>query len=812
MAKKFITFSLLLTAVSMMGCGSSSAPSKISEEDKNAFYVCKQKTDIVKNTLSELSLEESGEFDDSTKSKLGAPYQRNEKAYYHELSTGKYLTLQNFGLYVLSSAFHAANYGYESESIGFDEMIYDEVQNELNGDYRKDLKNNGKTHPFYMLIEKEENHYHFKVDWLCDGVIRGNIYVNGEIACEGKDVKEFTLTSYTEDGSCFLFVAHYDFVSNDFYLFNTSHDDKDYIAATKNIIDKLNHQQLTAEELESTEYQSISLATGKITKNPKDVHYRGYLRDAWGENEDKTAFNEIFDSLKDKIAKASIRTSDEKLDYSRSKRVHFMDAALQYGLDTTKLYITRGGSAVFSYIGKDELIALCENGPAPYASFLSKVKAHLSEVEEEAYSLDYHDDVLGFKTLAVNERYYSLNTYSVDQLRFALTYKSDGGENVLYLMVKGDSMIVLGYGCMHDVPKTGEIQSSGGYIYHEYPIEETTQDSEQTRLENGLFQKTVDTHQYARCQYCGELVEVAKSSETYVGYYAYENENYIQLEEYDPYCCELTKGEYYSYNFVTGEWDSSGYQDNEYVYNEEPFMFYASSKNAEVVFGDLFVEMNERYEKTFEPIENGYRMSEVLYSHDELLSDSYTDFMALQEEDKVTFQSFTYQKDDPSDEGSPYSLSNSLEATIQRLEEHTIDIQETCIFPMQDYTFHFHQVFEYEPNAFMEPTLKHYLRESVIPDSLRERWEQSMSEYAMETLESLYQNLNISYQDADEGRIVTLEYQNKEGQTIRQESMSIEANQQIIESALYERVVMGGNVRDELNRKYYSILGNTLFE
>ncbi len=87
-----------------------------------------------------------------------------------------------------------------------------------------------------------------------------------------------------------------------------------------------------------------------------------------------------------------------------------------------------------------------------------------------------------------------------------------------------------------------------------------------------------------------------------------------------------------------------------------------------------------------------------------------------------------------------------------------------------------------------------------------------MSEYAMETLESLYQNLNISYQDADEGRVVTLEYQNKEGQTIRQESMSIEANQQIIESALYERVVMGGNVRDELNRKYYSILGNMLFE
>ena len=70
-------------------------------------------------------------------------------------------------------------------------------------------------------------------------------------------------------------------------VINTANDT---LPSWKSIIDKLNHQQLTVEELESTEYQSISLATGKITKNPKDVHYRGYLRDAWGENEDKTAF------------------------------------------------------------------------------------------------------------------------------------------------------------------------------------------------------------------------------------------------------------------------------------------------------------------------------------------------------------------------------------------------------------------------------------------------------------------------------------------------------------------------------------------
>ena len=427
---------MTLMAFSLAGCGGSASPKQtIDSKTKGVFASCKQKVDVVKDSISELTMEESGEYDDS-------PSQQSllrKNASYNGLGKTEYLTLQNFGLYILNNVYHSLTYGYDSEEVALNQTIYDETQNELNGDYRDYLKENGKTNKFYMQVADNETGYSFKVDWLGDNNFRGNIYVNGEIGLANGEVSDFTVTSFTEDKSCYIYAAHYDFLNNDFYQFNTSHDDSECLGEAKELIGKLNNHEATAADIERSRFNIVSVAKGKITKNISEINYVGYRRDIYNVGEEKEAFNATFDSLKDKVSKVEVRTSSDALDYSKSKRVHFMDAALQFGLDVTKLYVTSAGSAIFHYTQKKVLIDACDNVPADFREVFAKAKAKLANSKNLGESVEYQDDELVIEVVVDHPQYYSLNTYWTTQVYYSM-FDLTKDETVCF-SIKGNSIV-----------------------------------------------------------------------------------------------------------------------------------------------------------------------------------------------------------------------------------------------------------------------------------------------------------------------------------------------------------------------------------
>lgn len=425
-----------LIAFSLASCGGSARPKQtIDSKTKGVFASCKQKVDVVKDSLSELTMEESGEYDDGPSQQ---PLLRKD-ASYSGLGKTEYLTLQNFGLYILNDVYHSLTYGYDSEGVALNQLIYDETQNELNGDYRTYLKGNNKTNKFYMQVANTEAGYSFKVDWLGDNNFRGNIYVNGAVGLTDGEVTDFTVTSFTEDKSCYIYAAHYDFLNNDFYQFNTSHNDPEYLGATKDLIGKLNRHEITVSDIESSHFDSVSVAKGKITKNIGEINYVGYRRDIYNAGEEKEAFDIAFDSLKDKVSKVEVRTSDDALDYSASKRVHFMDAALQFGLDVTKLYVTSAGSAVFHYTQKQVLIDACDNVPSDFRELFAKAKAKLTSAGNKGDSVEYQDDELVIEVDVRNPKYYSLNTYWADQVYYSMFDLIK--DETVYFSIKGSSVV-----------------------------------------------------------------------------------------------------------------------------------------------------------------------------------------------------------------------------------------------------------------------------------------------------------------------------------------------------------------------------------
>lgn len=433
--KKVLLFSVFVSMLSIPLVGGCGKRNTIDNETKSAFLNCKQKVDIVKNSISELTMDESGKYTDDGSSK------RNLKSgpkNYVELTKDQYLTLQNFGIYVLNNVYHSITYGYDSESVALSQMIYDEVQNEI-GELRTYLKSNNLTSKFYMQIEQEENAYSFKVDWLGLPNTRGNIYVGGKIELNGHEVSKFTVTSFTEDESCYLFAAHYDFVANNFYMFNISHytgSETKLLEKTYGLIDKFNNKQLTSNDLEEFDYSNISLASGKITENINEINYKGCARELSNNNTSDDEFNNLYNSLKDKYSDARIRTSREKLDYSKSKRVHFMDKALQYGLDTTKLYVSKSGSAVFSFIRVEDFIKICDTAPQDFKEIFKRAKTKLQSQVGQDKSLEFEDDDIRISYSVINEQYSTLNTYTINDFSYLIADKKE--DSVVQFYIKGD--------------------------------------------------------------------------------------------------------------------------------------------------------------------------------------------------------------------------------------------------------------------------------------------------------------------------------------------------------------------------------------
>ena len=437
MRKLMFLFSFALAISLLSGCANNPRHSgSVDGLTKKVFLECKEKVDVVKDSLSELTMEESGDYDEPTKSA-----RRNIK-YYNELTKERYLTLQNFGLYVLNNVYHCVTYGYDSENVPLTDVIYDEVNNELDANLREYLKSNNLYSKFYMQINKDESNYSFAVDWLGTKNLRGSIYCGGNIEMDGNDVSKFTVSSFTQDESCYVFTAHYDFVSNDFYMLSFSVDRNaglDLLNTTISYINKLNNAQLEATDFEDTDFSNIYLAKGKITKNINEINYQGYTRNNYEDTPiEKSSFESLFNSLKDKFTANKVRTSADKLNYSSSRRVHYMDAALKYGLDVTKLYVKNYQTAIFPFISASDFANMCNQVPEAYKDFFVLAKRKLSSLSRDVSFL-YDDDDINISLELQNERYYSLNTYNVDDFSYSITDKAKD-EKIIF-SIKGDKIV-----------------------------------------------------------------------------------------------------------------------------------------------------------------------------------------------------------------------------------------------------------------------------------------------------------------------------------------------------------------------------------
>lgn len=436
--RKLMFLSSFALAISFLaGCGGNSDPSgSVDYLTKKVFLECKEKVDVVKDSLSELTMEESGEYDEPTRS-----FKRSTK-YYNELTKERYLSLQNFGLYVLNNVYHCVTYGYDSENVPLTDVIYDEVDNELDANLRNYLKGNNLTSKFYMQIEKGESDYSFAVDWLGIENLRGSIYCGGKIEMDGNNVSKFTVSSFTQDESCYVFTAHYDFTSNDFYMLCFSVDKGSGIDLLDNtilFIDKLNKAQLEAADFEDVDYSNIYLAKGKITKNIDEINYQGYTRNNYIDNPaEKDAFVSLFNSLKNKFTAYKVRSSADKLNYSSPRRVHYMNAALKYGLDATKLYVKNYQTAIFSFVSATDFVQMCNQVPEAYKDFFALAKRKLSSLSRDVSFL-YDDDDINISLELKNEQYYYLNTYSVDDISYSITDKVK--DKKILFAVKGDKIV-----------------------------------------------------------------------------------------------------------------------------------------------------------------------------------------------------------------------------------------------------------------------------------------------------------------------------------------------------------------------------------
>ena len=436
--RKLMFLSSFALAISFLaGCGGNSGPSgSVDYLTKKVFLECKEKVDVVKDSLSELTMEESGEYDEPTRS-----IKRSTK-YYNELTKERYLSLQNFGLYVLNNVYHCVTYGYDSENVPLTDVIYDEVDNELDANLRNYLKDNNLTSKFYMQIEKGESDYSFAVDWLGIENLRGSIYCGGKIEMDGNNVSKFTVSSFTQDESCYVFTAHYDFTSNDFYMLCFSVDRGSGIDLLDNtilFINKLNKAQLEAADFEDVDYSNIYLAKGKITKNIDEINYQGYTRSNYIDNPaEKDAFVSLFNSLKNKFTAYKVRSSVDKLNYSSPRRVHYMNAALKYGLDATKLYVKNYQTAIFSFVSATDFVQMCNQVPESYKAIFANAITKLSSLKRDD-SFIYDDDEISISLECKNEQYFYLNTYSVDDISYSITDKVKD-EKIMFA-IKGDKIV-----------------------------------------------------------------------------------------------------------------------------------------------------------------------------------------------------------------------------------------------------------------------------------------------------------------------------------------------------------------------------------
>ena len=434
MRKSVLLTSFLLASSFLSGCGGTNpgGGSTVDSNAKSVFLNCKEKVDVVKNSISELTMDESGEYEEPART-----LRKNDK-FYNELRKERYLSLQNFGLYILNNVYHCVTFGYDSESVPLDALIYDEVNNELDANLRNYLQTNNLTTQFYMQIEKGDSDYTFKVDWLGKEGLRGGIYVGGKIEMDGDNVIKFTVNSFTQDESCYAFTAHYDFIANNFYMLCFAVDrgiGVDLLNDTLTVISKLNNGTLEYSDVEEKDYSNIYVSSGKITKNTSEINYQGYVRSNYFDaSVDEETFVTLFNTVKNKFTAAKIRTSSDKLDYSQSRRVHYMNTALKYGLDTTKLFVTNNGSAVFPFVGCQEFARMCDDVPSSFKVIFDKAKSKLSNNKSDA-SLFLEDDEMKLSIDYKNEQYFYLNTYTVDSVNYEIIDKKT--DEILTFVVKG---------------------------------------------------------------------------------------------------------------------------------------------------------------------------------------------------------------------------------------------------------------------------------------------------------------------------------------------------------------------------------------
>ncbi len=657
---------------------------------KDAIADCKEKVDSVNIAMSGLSFKSNSSSDASSRNlKKNAPTKGVD---YFDISRTEFTLKQNFGLYIMNNVYHAVNYGYDSEGVDKGILIYDEVQNELDERLRLALKETNSYSNFYMQLDQHENGYHFDVDWLDDNGYRGGIYVSGNMNYENGVLVSYEVNCLTEEDNGTAYSSYFDFTGNTFYYLTASSNKKG-VKGLRKFINDFNNGKAKDDNIQKYDFKYIAIASGKITDNPDELNFRGFDIRECDLPDDAKPF---YTAIADRVSSLKFRSSNASLSYEDATRVHFMDAALEYGLVNTKLYYVTADGDPYEWNAKGEwrpvniiydynLITAFVKGCGKLydkkAPFFNKVKDVLLENNVTYLSEGFENDDFSLEMVKKGETSFRFNSYILTDLYFVLKDKINNKEYDLH------------------------IRANDFCIPNEHKV------TDRTVLKTDFYDsETTDKYRrdiyinYARCDECGELVVISRTEKWYINQYYFDSNN---IDEF--YILESTV--VYDYDYTLG------------AFIEEPdcHTYYVSNTNYNNGFASKHGDIVEASrlnngEKKLGTVSVNYK--DEPYRFAARVEANYTD-------------------------GSDNSFSFETAVDVTKVQNENIyDIYFVRNYHSRDGDFKTKQQFTYEIISGSDgPVLTKYKIEVDVPQSLKDYYQEN----DIEKYKKLYQECIYSY-------------------------------------------------------------------
>ena len=708
-----------------------SEPHQVDSGVDVAVTDCREKVDLISKALDTGSAKTSQSLlDEQAPSKSKKLLDDVEKAECGPLSKVDYTKKQGFGLYILHNVYHAVNFGYDKEGVDKGLLIYDKVQNELDDKLRQMAIKNNTYSKFYMQIDQRDDDYYFEVDWLTNTQYRGDIFVSGMIYYDEGVMTGYRVNCLEQSAHGSININYYDFINEDFYFFDSSFetDNNDNINKYKEFVSSFNDGDDLESVLPNYGFDNIKIASGKITSDPKKLNFKGfYLLKSTVTDESRP----LFESVMEKIKGLPMRCSDLKMKRGNPTRVHFMDRALAYGINSTRVnYVpkwginddpyNKGTKIVFPNIEADDFDKGCQTTLGEVSELFNKVNKRIKEQNIKDYINAYEDDEISIENSSINSRYHGYNTFVTGSTApyYRLTDKvNNKGYDFMFV---GEAICVIHN---HTIPA-------------DTPIEKSVLVSSPDRLTEKVY---LD---YGRCPECNELVVVSKTVKEYQradtlynivpGKFADDNLINAYMNTLAFYRSKI-----HSFDHSTGLFNENKFKE---VYHTN---WSSGDYNGGLIYYGGFSTFLTDYEagesNRISPVETSVHVSTGSYGYRN--ANKYK-VVGNNEETLLTL-SYVIDVNKPTDDG-PYDF-------------YFIRKYETA-----DATYNTKQQFTYEIlNPEVGPVLTKYKIEVEVPDSVKESYRNN----DQEKYKNLYQEATYDY-DFENNKVTvsSFNYLNKDGE------------------------------------------------